>query len=198
MEEIGLGHIINTSPRRFFSDIFHDLISDKRHRNYVVKVMLKYLNMGESFNRPRELNGRVGIDWNWDPVEFPMVVGSFMHAFDISAEYGDMMLFMSRYPEQLAGTKGSRFGLEYSFDSGRRFYNCAYLAGSKIFGHIPSIVLYDELADNFRELARAVFESRIDVDKGKMSPRSSKEISDIFYHGGDRQLRESIKGQNLN
>ncbi|MBI2558267.1 hypothetical protein HYW20_03010 [Candidatus Woesearchaeota archaeon] len=130
-------------------------------------------------------------------MESPMVVGSDMHAFDMSAEYGDMILFMSRFPEQLAGSKESRFGLEHSFELARGFYNGAYKAGSKIFGHTPSIVLYDELADNLRELARAVFESRVDINNKKMLPKTAKEISDVFYNG-EAIPSQPTKGQNLN
>lgn len=185
MESGGLHDIIRTAPRHIFSKAFRDLISDKYHRKHVVDVMVKYIPMEQTFNKPRGLNGRLTFNWKSDLMEIPLVLGSDLHVFDTWAEFGDEILWKSRYPEHLVKSREPRFGLEYSFDLARRSYDYAYKAGSRIFGRTRTIQLYDELADNFKNLARAVFEFRVLSEKELvLPPKVEREVRLVMYDGG--------------
>lgn len=179
-------------PHEFFDKEFYEHIPERRQRKHVVSnVMVYFMN-----SKNLKLSG-------WQPIseDFKKMVGT---GWDEDSERlkhtgNELLWLISNMTDLFISRYAPKMGLEYFIQAGQLAYSHAFKIESRLKGNNPSVFVFDEMADNYKNLVRAIFESRVRFlhpDKD-LSEKVIREMDDVLYYGSLPQLYKILHGRSV-
>ena len=183
---------ISREELKYFFDRNLAPINDMKTKNYVVGVLMKFLEKSdfEIISSHEPLSVRMDKLWN---------SSSRAAAYEGFKDAGDAILWLCGFcPSSLVkhktpkGTKQAMgMGLSWYVGKGRDSYNAAlYLANDLRLG-ADIITTLSRVSDRFETCSRAMLEMRVrfNQENALVRPEVMDEISEVFYKGKDATSR---------
>lgn len=179
-----------TPPREFLDKNFTEAIPYNSQRRHVVNVMEKRL----------KLKTRPTFDWKSMKLNLPYLVGTTLDStFRKSIIIGDTFLWIRGYFPEVLVNPESDVGMQYYLQLGQSAYGNAYKAGRKSKGNLSDVVLFDELADNYKNLVRAIFEFKLRFlpPNKNLAERVLRKMDAVLYHGELFEIYPILHGRSF-
>ncbi|MBS3096985.1 hypothetical protein J4480_06130 [Candidatus Woesearchaeota archaeon] len=177
--------ISRENPREFF-DRNLSIPYEKQRKHVAERVMLRFL--------------RHNLHLKQGEIKIQNVVGSNLKSSYRKSEFiGNLSLFLDGYRTEFLLQPELGGGLDYFITLGQRAYWYAYKAGRKIKGNVSEVTNFEEMADNYRNLVKAIFEFKIRFlpqDK-ELSDKVLREMDLALYHGGLSDLYPILHGKSI-